>query len=282
MSVWVCTTSSSTTLACADQSLRTRHRCNGISSTFPTEWPVVRDITAKATNLSKWMACRWKFRHAKHRLEPKYSNDYLSASENCVLVFHPKSNSGNKSNFYKKHIEAHTQSSQPSVAWMVWRRVSDFDSKLTKILPKINSKMHQFFDRFFHPFFFDFRSSFFQKSTKILPKTHSKMHYIFDRFFHRFFFDFDSMLEANLGRLGASWGRLGPSWAVLAASWELLGPSWRPLGASWRPRPTRDEGELFFWRPLGTVLTSFFEGFWIIFMNFLYLSYLILQDVNIS
>ena len=38
----------------------------------------------------------------------------------------------------------------------------------------------------------------FQKSTKILPKIDSKMHRFFDRFLHRFFFDFAAIWEANL------------------------------------------------------------------------------------
>ena len=38
----------------------------------------------------------------------------------------------------------------------------------------------------------------FQKPTKILPKIDSKMHRFFDRFLHRFFFDFASIWEANL------------------------------------------------------------------------------------
>ena len=36
------------------------------------------------------------------------------------------------------------------------------------------------------------------KSSKILPKIDPKMHQIFDRFWHRFFIDFCSILEANL------------------------------------------------------------------------------------
>ena len=39
---------------------------------------------------------------------------------------------------------------------------------------------------------------FLQKSTKILPKIDPKMHHFFDRFLHRFFFDFGSILEAIL------------------------------------------------------------------------------------
>ena len=39
---------------------------------------------------------------------------------------------------------------------------------------------------------------FLQKSIKILPKIDSKMHHFFDRFLHRIFFDFASILEANL------------------------------------------------------------------------------------
>ena len=39
---------------------------------------------------------------------------------------------------------------------------------------------------------------FIQKSTKVFPKIDPKMHRFFDRFLHRFFFDFASILEANL------------------------------------------------------------------------------------
>ena len=146
-------------------------------------------------------------------------------------------------------------------------------------LPKIDSKMHCFFDRFFHPFFFDFRSFFLQKSNKILPKINSKTHHIFDRFFHRFFFDFGSIFEANLGRLGGVLGHLGPSWRPLGGLLGRLGGLLGPLGGQ-DPPGTRGS---CFWRPLGTVLASFLGGFCIIvLMNFLYFSYLILQDVNMS
>ena len=37
------------------------------------------------------------------------------------------------------------------------------------------------------------------KSSKILPKIDPKRHQFFDRFLHRFFIDFCSFLEANLG-----------------------------------------------------------------------------------
>ena len=56
--------------------------------------------------------------------------------------------------------------------------------------------------RSWHRFLIDFGVNmlpfFLQKSTKILPKIDPKMHHFFDRFSHRFFFDFASILEANL------------------------------------------------------------------------------------
>ena len=56
--------------------------------------------------------------------------------------------------------------------------------------------------RSWHRFLLDFGANMapfcLQKSTKILPKIDSKMHRFFDRFLHRFFFDLASILEANL------------------------------------------------------------------------------------
>ena len=47
------------------------------------------------------------------------------------------------------------------------------------------------------------------KSTKILPKIDPKMHQIFDRFLHRFFIDFCSFWEANLA---PCWRHFPPKW----------------------------------------------------------------------
>ena len=102
---------------------------------------------------------------------------------------------------------------------------------------------------------------FLQKSTKILPKIHSKMHHIFDRFFHRFFFDFDSILEANLGRLGPSWGRLGPSWRPLGS---LLGPLGSLLGPLGGQNPPETRGICFLeasWDRLGLIFGRFLDRF---------------------
>ena len=54
------------------------------------------------------------------------------------------------------------------------------------------------FSRFLLDFGANMPPFFFQKSTKILPKIDSKMHHFFNRFLHRFFFDWASILEANL------------------------------------------------------------------------------------
>ena len=103
-------------------------------------------------------------------------------------------------------------------------------------LPKIDSKTHCFFDRFFHPCFFDFLSFFFQKSTKILPKIDSKMHHIFDRFLHRFCFDLGSQLGALLITFSLKIRQryLREGWFMLGlSSFSVFWPSWPPLGALW-------------------------------------------------
>ena len=64
-----------------------------------------------------------------------------------------------------------------------------------------------------HRFLIDFGANmapfWFPKSSKILPKIDPKMHQIFDRFWHRFFIDFCSFLEANLG---PCWPHFRPKW----------------------------------------------------------------------
>ena len=56
--------------------------------------------------------------------------------------------------------------------------------------------------RSWHRFLIDFGANmppfFLQKFTKILPKIDPKMHHFSDRFWHRFLIDFESILEANL------------------------------------------------------------------------------------
>ena len=79
-----------------------------------------------------------------------------------------------------------------------------------------------------------------------------------------------------MGRLGTYWVRLG---VILSASWGVLGSSWGVLAAKTQNEQKKSE----FWKPLGAVLASFLEGFWIVFgMNFQYFSYLILKDLNMS
>ena len=55
--------------------------------------------------------------------------------------------------------------------------------------------------------------------------------------------------------------------------------SWGLLAA----KTHQKRGPREFWRPLGAVLASFFEGFWVIFgMKIQYFSYLILKYLNMS
>ena len=90
-------------------------------------------------------------------------------------------------------------------------------------------------------------------------------------------------LVPSWGCLGASWGRLG---AILGRLGALLGVSWGVLGASWgllAAKTQQEQGIPEFWCPLGAVLASFLEGFWMIFgMKFQYFSYLILKYLNMS
>ena len=62
-------------------------------------------------------------------------------------------------------------------------------------------------------FWFDFGANlapfWLPKSSKILPKIDPKRHQFFDRFLHRFFIDFGSFLEANLG---PCWRLFRPKW----------------------------------------------------------------------
>ena len=122
---------------------------------------------------------------------------------------------------------------------------------------------------------------FFQKSTQILPKIDPKMHHFFDRFLHRFFFDFASILEANLEPCWPPWGHLGGSWRPLGG---LLEASWGLLAALFAGRVVCVESMLFFdflavlapsWPHFGSILEgsglhfgSFWRPFFHIFVRF--------------
>ena len=77
--------------------------------------------------------------------------------------------------------------------------------------------------RSWHRFLIDFGANlppfFLPKSTKILPKIDPKMHQFFDWFLHRFFIDFGSILEANLG---PCWPHFPPKWGDLVARRPLF------------------------------------------------------------
>ena len=105
---------------------------------------------------------------------------------------------------------------------------------------------------------------FLQKSLKFLPKIDSKMHHFFDRFWHRFLSDFDSILEANLEPCwplfrskygGRIWRMGGWCWVYLLFRFfgrpgPLLAPSGLDLGGFgppfWR-----------FWCPSSSQFPSF-------------------------
>ena len=83
-------------------------------------------------------------------------------------------------------------------------------------------------------------------------------------------------LGAVLGRLG---GVLGPSWGVLGRSWAGLVASWGLLAA----KSQQERGPCEFLCPLGAVLASFLEGFWMVLgMKFQYVSQLIFKYLNMS
>ena len=92
------------------------------------------------------------------------------------------------------------------------------------------------------------------------------------------------------GVLGASWGRLGAilgrPGAILSRLGALLGESWAVLEPSWgllAARTQQEPGPREFLDPIGPVLASFFEGFWMVLgMNFQYFSYLVSKDLNMS
>jgi len=101
--------------------------------------------------------------------------------------------------------------------------------KIKKILPKINSQMHRFYDRFFHGCFFDFGSF----SSQSPPKSFQKSIPRCITFSIGFSINFSLILAPfwkptwnHVGHLGGTWrglgGLLGASRAVLEASWGLL------------------------------------------------------------
>ena len=123
-------------------------------------------------------------------------------------------------------------------------------------------------------FFFAVRANIppfsLQKSTKIFPKIDPKMHQFFDRFLHRCFIDFWSILEANLEpcwplfrtKYGEGiWGKGAPCWVYVIFRFfgrpgPLLGPFWLDFGGFGAP----------FWRFLGSILEVFglhFGRFWL-------------------
>ena len=122
--------------------------------------------------------------------------------------------------------------------------------------------MLRFFDRFFDQFPFDLRSFFFQKSTKIVPKINSKMHHIFDRFLHRFFFDFGSILDANLEPCWLPWGYLEGSWRPLGGLLGRLGGLLGPLGGQDPPKARAPRVLEASWGRLGLIFGCFLDGFW--------------------
>ena len=107
------------------------------------------------------------------------------------------------------------------------------------------------------------------KSTKILPKIDPKMHQIFDRFLHRFFLHFGSILGPKLGpcwphfppKGGAPVG-LRPLFCWVYVIFRFFGPPGPPPG----PILAR------FWRVRGSILEVFglhFGGFGAPFWTFL-------------
>ena len=146
-------------------------------------------------------------------------------------------------------------------------------------LPKIDSKMHCFFDCFFH--------LFLRFSLILLPKNQIKsIQKSIPRcitFSIDFSIDLSSILAPfwkptwiHVGHLEATWGRLG---GLLGGSWAVLEASWGLLAA----KTHQERGQCEFWKPLGAVLASFLGSCWMVFkMNFLFFSYLIFKDVNMS
>ena len=131
----------------------------------------------------------------------------------------------------------------------------------------------------------------FPKSFQILPRIDSKMHRIFDRFWHRFFLDLGSIWEANLE---PSWPHFRPKWGSAVARRPLF--CWvyvifrffgaNPLGYPIGPCPKTDGVpllgsvfgpmwarfskvlwsilqvlRLFFWLPFWRCLAALFQTF---------------------
>ena len=118
-----------------------------------------------------------------------------------------------------------------------------------------------------HRFLIDFGANmapfWLPKSSKILPKIDPKRHQFFDRFLHRFFIDFCSFLEANLG---PCWPHFRSKWGDPVACSPLF--CWvyvifRFLG---RPGPLQAPCGLDFggfgapfWRFLASIFSYFCE-----------------------
>ena len=82
-----------------------------------------------------------------------------------------------------------------------------------------------------------------------------------------------------MGRLGGVLGHLGPSWRPLGGLLGRLGSLLGPLGGQ---DPPQARGRCFWeasWDRLGLIFGRFLDGF---FDEFSTLSYLILQDINMS
>ena len=100
------------------------------------------------------------------------------------------------------------------------------------------------------------------KSSQILPKIDPKMHQIFDRFLHRFFLHFGSILGPKLGprwpHFPLTWGNAvgrRPPFLLGLCYFLVFWSSWPPLG----PISAR------FWRVWASILEVFglhFGGFW--------------------
>ena len=108
------------------------------------------------------------------------------------------------------------------------------------------------------------------KSIKILLKIDPKMHRFFDRFSHRFFFDFASILEANLEPcwplFRSKWGdriKFHPLFCQVYVIFRFFGAN--PLGYPIGPCPKTDGVPLlglvfgFMWARFSKVLWSILQ-----------------------
>ena len=129
-------------------------------------------------------------------------------------------------------------------------------------LPKIDSKMHCFFDRFFHLLFFDFRSFFSKNQPKSFQKSIPRcitFSIIFSIDFSTTLIPFWTPSWAILGRLGGVLGHLGPSWRPLGGLLGRLGGLLGPLGGQ---DPPEARGSCFLeasWGRLGLIFGRFLD-----------------------